>query len=279
MKKQRIFHLRFFGYVINVSFKVFERKLGRDVVVVTLQEPEDIASLFSLINILANALACMVKRYARLIDMAVAFRYVVYLIVAHAGFTKNVGVNTEVRDRIVCHHNIRRHVAGHSASTFHKYEIADFIAFVNERTRRENTVVPDLAVAGYLHSVAEYAPIANPGIMPYVRLCHHIGAIAYYCGLPAMDAPVYYDVLPNYVVVAELYERRFSFPAEVLWSCRDYRSFVNAVVFSDSCTGKYAGMGVDEAVIGDLYVAVNVDESSYRHVVAKFSFRMYECKG
>lgn len=83
-KRAEIFLLRSFAWFAIVSFKVLKREFGRDVVVVALEEAENIPTLVAVVYILADALACVVKGYARLVDVTVALRYIVDFGIAHS---------------------------------------------------------------------------------------------------------------------------------------------------------------------------------------------------
>lgn len=106
--------------------------LRRYVILIPLKEVKYIPALLAVVDILADSLACMVERDARLIDMTVALCNVVDLLVAHSGLSENIGVDSEVGDGIVGHNYIRGNISGHSAATFHKHVVAYFVSLVYE---------------------------------------------------------------------------------------------------------------------------------------------------
>ena len=103
---------------------------------------------------------------------------------------------------------------------------------------------------------------------------HNEAVVADACASFAGDAAVDYDLLSDDVVVSDIAECAFAFPAEVLRVGADDGTLVHLVVRSHSGAAHNAGVGHDFASGADFYVFVDVGESMDGYVLGYFGRRV-----
>ena len=107
-----------------------------------------------------------------------------------------------------------------------------------------------------------------------MALGHYKGVAAYSRGASSDDAAVDYHMLAYHIVVSDIAECAFAFPAEVLRVGADDGTLVHLVVRSHSGAAHNAGVGHDFASGADFYVFVDVGESMDGYVLGYFGRRV-----
>lgn len=112
------------------------------------------------------------RRCVRLVDVTVAFGYVVYQLFGEVALAQNERVHAEVGDGVVCHDHKRRNVVGHPASplisTHSPMSIFSWTSEHDERIEKSPMWHErNLDRVAYHHGVSDHSVVGD------VRLCHY----------------------------------------------------------------------------------------------------------
>ena len=72
------------------------------------------------------------------------------------------------------HDAVRGHIVVYAASSLYKRPFADMAFLMHYDAGGQDRIVVYVAVAGYFHSVAQYAVVADMGVVADVALGHYI---------------------------------------------------------------------------------------------------------
>ena len=213
---------------------------------------------------------------AGLVDVSIAFGYLIDQFVAEITLAKYEGIHAEVGDGVVCHNHEGGYIVVDTTSTLDKTPFADLTLLMYQGGGGENRVVADLHRSCYLDRIAYHHRVADHRVVSHMALCHHKGVIADHGLAIFIDASIDDHMLADRIVIADHHVRFFTFPAEILWGgCYD-TTLVELVVLADSGSCKDRHMGVDHTTITDFNVTIDISKCTNSDVISDFCLRMYE---
>ena len=243
-----------------------------------LDEVDDQLLLGDILDVDLDALQGIVGGSIAEIEMPVRLCDLIYSILGSACTLEDEGVDTGVGDGVVGHYCEGGHIAVDTAPSLDEHPLADIAALMDQSAAREDRIVADIHVAGYLDTVAEHTVIADRAVMPDMRLRHDEGIVAYAGDTFRADASIDDDMLADLVVVADYDIASLLLPAEVLRSGRYYGVFEDLVAIAEPCSGSEAGIGMYDAVVADLDILVDEGEGFDDHVLAELGLWVDICQ-
>lgn len=111
---------------------------GSQLEVMVYEKLYDFVALLRGLNVLMNPAIGIVNCGVALVDMAITLCNVIDYLLGLIAFTQDIGVYSEIGNRVMCHDDIRWYMSVDAATTLYETPLADMETLMDYYTRREN---------------------------------------------------------------------------------------------------------------------------------------------
>ena len=241
-----------------------------------LDEVEDGLDLRAIGNSASDTRQGILQGGVALVNLTVGFRNIVDDFLRYMSlFRKNDCIDPIVIDGVVGSDHVGRHIFVGTATVFEQRPSADAATVFDDDATANNGTVVNPAVACGLRAIAEYAIIADLGVVGKVDAFEQEVSIPDDRLVACVRGTVDDDFLTEDIVIADDEQGVISLELEVLRSCAQDGSLIHNVVYSHTGAPEDTGVWHDGAIVANDDIAVDAGERVNGDILPYLRFRIY----